>query len=139
MHQGSCLCGGVRYTIEGSLRRIMHCHCRQCRKAHGAAFATYVTVGRARFHLVSGADLVRTFASSEPVLRSFCGRCGSSLFWADSRAPEVIDVALGTLDDEPENPPFCHVFVGSRAGWVGIHDDLPQYPENAPSVPEPDR
>jgi hypothetical protein len=117
---------------------MMHCHCRQCRKAHGAAFATYVTVGRARFHLVSGAELVRTFASSEPVLRSFCARCGSSLFWDDRSAPETIDVALGTLDDEPENGPFCHVFVGSKAGWVGIHDDLPQYSEKAPKEPKPD-
>jgi hypothetical protein len=115
----------------------MHCHCSQCRKAHGAAFATFVTVRRERFTLTHGAERVRDFASSAPVLRSFCDRCGSSLFWKDSRAPENIDVALGTLDDEPENPPFCHVFVSSKASWDSIHDDLPKYDEFAPKVPEP--
>jgi hypothetical protein len=103
-----------------------------CRKQHGAAFATYAPVRRERFRLVSGADAITRFASSSTVTREFCSRCGSSLFWSSSERPDVVSIALGTLDDDPVGRPEAHIFVGSRAPWVTIEDDLPQWNE-APS------
>ncbi len=43
---GACLCGAVRYEINGQLRDAGNCHCSMCRKAHGAGFATYASIAR---------------------------------------------------------------------------------------------
>jgi hypothetical protein len=134
MLTGSCLCRAVRYEIDGALKRITHCHCSMCRKQHGAAFATYAPLRRARFRLVAGQDALVSYASSEKVRREFCKHCGSSMFWLTSEWPDVIDVALGTLDDDPVGRPEAHIFVASKAPWVEIEDELPQYPEGRPGT-----
>lgn len=124
---GGCLCGAVRFEIDGALRHITHCHCSMCRKAHGAAFATYARLGRRRFRLVSGGDALRRFVSSEHVTREFCGRCGSPLFWSSDEEPDVVGVALGTVDGDPGGRPEAHIHERDRACWVDIADTLPRF------------
>jgi hypothetical protein len=129
---GSCLCGDVRYAVGGALGDAHHCHCSRCRKAHGAAFATYagVAVGDLRVTAVEGA--LRRFRSSPEVVRSFCGRCGSTLFFATDAAPGRIWIAAGTLDDGAAPAVKDHIFVGSKAPWHEITDELPQFAEYPP-------
>lgn len=79
MHRGSCLCGAVTYEIEAPLGSATHCHCNQCRKAHGAAFATYANVRREHFRFTQGLESVKTFQSSPGVSRTFCQHCGANL------------------------------------------------------------
>ena len=124
----------MRFEIDGTLKRITHCHCSMCRKQHGAAFATYAPLSRKRFRLVAGEDAIVKYASSEKVTREFCGRCGASLFWLTTDYPDVIDVALGTLDDDPVGRPEAHIFAASRAPWVTIDDGLPAYPDGGPDA-----
>lgn len=126
MLSGGCLCGGVRYEIEGNLRRLTHCHCGMCRKAHGAAFATYAAVKRERFRFTASATL-RAYKSSELVTREFCSVCGSSLFWTTTQEPEIIGLAVGTLDGDPEGRPVGHIYTRDKAPWFSITDDLVQY------------
>jgi hypothetical protein len=130
---GSCLCGGIRYEIDGELRNVLHCHCSMCRKAHGAAFRTRASVSRANFRWMAGEDLLSGYESSPGNRRIFCRVCGSPLasFFADR--PESMGLALGTLDADPNARPKCHVFVGSKAPWYEITDDLPQYHALAPA------
>jgi len=127
MIRGSCLCGDVRFEISGLLKGASHCHCSMCRKAHGAAFGTYAAAKAADFRVVAGEDRITRYRSSAGIVRTFCARCGSSLPGFDSRSPEVVDVALGVLDDDPGVRPACHIFVGSKAPWYEITDDLPQH------------
>ena len=127
MIRGSCLCGSVRYEVHGSLGRVSHCHCSMCRKAHGAAFATYGRVGSGDFVLVSGADDIASYQSSPEVTRTFCKRCGSTLQFISTKRPGSFSVALGTLDDDPGVQASLHIFVGSKAPWFDITDDLPQH------------
>lgn len=87
MLRGSCLCGSVRYEIRGAVGRAVHCHCSMCRKAHGAAFATYGRVERSDFTLVSGAGDIASYSSSPGVTRTFCKRCGSNLQFISDRRP----------------------------------------------------
>ena len=124
---GRCLCGLVQYSIRGPLRHIHHCHCSMCRKQHGAAFATYASLKAERFELLAGEEHLTRFASSEWVRREFCHKCGSSLFFFDMRYPNVISVALGTLDDDPIGRPLSHLHVASKAPWHPIDDDLAQH------------
>lgn len=129
---GSCLCGAVRYAIDGPLGPIDHCHCSMCRRSHGAPFATFGRIRRSDLRIISGADCVAGYASSEAVIRSFCARCGSRLFFRHAGLPDHEFVAIPTLDAEPARKPEAHIFVGSKASWHPITDDLPQYAELPP-------
>ncbi len=127
---GSCLCGAVRYEIEGTLADAGHCHCTMCRKEHGAAFGSYASVDPDRFCWVSGGDEVSRFESSAHEDRIFCRVCGSTLGGMSNG--RVSSITLGTVDGDPGVRPRSHIFVGSKASWHEIVDDLPQFEEWPP-------
>src|SRR5690606_8685060 len=85
-YRGSCLCGMVAFVLDQFLGPADHCHCSMCRKFHGAAYATFVSVERQAFHWVSGQELVSDYMAPNGTVRSFCGRCGSSLFFVGAEA-----------------------------------------------------
>jgi hypothetical protein len=132
MIRGSCLCQGVKFEIGGKPGRPSHCHCSMCRKAHGAAFGTYASVRKQDFRVTAGAGLIARYRSSLWVERTFCSRCGSTLQFISNEHPDVVDIALGTLDDDPGVRPTHHIFVGSKAPWFEITDGLPQHAGSAP-------
>ncbi len=124
---GGCLCGAVRYEVGGRFLRAGHCHCSRCRRHSGAMVCTQGRVRREDFRLVSGSEVVRSYRPDDGSVKAFCMRCGSSLFggtWPDG--PEV-SIRLGSVDGDPGIRPQCHTFVGSKAPWDEILDDLPQY------------
>lgn len=124
---GGCLCGGVRYEVRGPFLRAGHCHCSRCRRHSGAAVCTQGRVRSEDFALLSGADLVRVYRPRDGAVKAFCETCGSSLFggtWPEG--PEV-SIRLGSLDADPGIRPQYHTFVGSKAPWDEIFDDLPRY------------
>jgi hypothetical protein len=100
-----------------------------CRKAHGAAFATYGRVERGDFFLLSGTDDIASYRSSPGVIRTFCKRCGATFQFISDKRPSTFSLALGTLDDDPGVETSSHIFVGSKAPWFAITDDLPQHAE----------
>jgi len=122
IHQGSCLCAAVRYELLDEPKAVSHCHCRQCRKGHGAAFASYGSVPRDALRIVQGADALKGFASSPTVLREFCGHCGSSLFWSrcSGEFSDWVSLALATLDTPFVPRKEKHLHVESRLPWPGI-------------------
>lgn len=132
MHKGSCLCGGVRFEILGELGPIVFCHCAQCRKAQGSAFAANAPVKAEDFRVLSGAALLTEFESSPGKKRVFCRVCGSPLLSKRDSLPDVVRVRIGTLDSKVSSKPSCHIFVASKAEWFEIDDDLPQYAEIEP-------
>jgi hypothetical protein len=127
MLEGSCLCGAVRYRARGPLVQMARCHCRECRKASGAEFATNGTVEAAGFELLQGHDTLREHESSPGNFRVFCGACGSPLYkrWADN--PQRIRLRLGCLDSEVDERPLARVFVSEKPDWSEISDALPQF------------
>jgi len=131
MLHGSCLCEGIRYEIGASVEDMTNCHCGMCRKAHGAAYATFVTARGKDFRYTQGEDLVQSYPSSPTLVRAFCRVCGSSLVVVEPETGDVF-VAAGTLDDDPGIRPESHIFVGSKAPWLDILDDLPTFDEYPP-------
>ena len=127
--EGSCLCGGIRYEIDGPLGRVVNCHCSMCRKATGAAFRTRARVPTAAFRWVQGEELVSGYDSSPNETRTFCRVCGATLptFFRDR--PGELGLPLGTLDGDPGVRPSAHVWVDSKAPWWTITDDLPRHGE----------
>lgn len=128
-HQGSCLCGGVQYEIDGDLTDVLNCHCSMCRKLHAAAFRTRAKVRTGDWTTLKGQELIRFYESSPGEHKGFCSVCGSSLYTRFDAAPDVLGFPLGTLDTDPGVKPRRHVYVGSKAPWFDISDTLPQYDE----------
>ena len=126
MAEGRCLCGAVRYAVEGPYGGMMNCHCSMCRKHHGSAFATFVTAPTAQFKWVSGEVNVATYESSPGGGRAFCKVCGSI---APAAAPEhgIVFLPAGNLEGELGITPQAHIFAGSKAPWYTISDGIPQY------------
>ncbi len=124
---GSCLCGGVRYEVQGDLTGALHCHCGMCRKAQGAAFRSRARVRTADFRWVSGEALVTWYQSSPGTHRGFCRVCGSPIVSRFDNHPDQLGLPLGAVDGDPGVRPGLHVFVGSKAPWFEITDDLPQH------------
>jgi hypothetical protein len=112
---------------SGPFDSMLHCHCAMCRKHHGAAFGSYASARRAEFRWTDGVALVGRFASSPGIERGFCTRCGSTLFWDALENRDSFGVALGTLDGDPGVRPSLHIFVGSKAPWYELADDLPKH------------
>lgn len=123
---GSCLCGEVVYAVRGPLLGIGHCHCRRCRKAHGAAFGSFALVSSDAFEWRCGAEHLSRFGGSGDQARTFCSRCGTTL--TGTAAPGQVALAVATLDVDPIARPALHASVGDRAPWVEIRDDVPQQP-----------
>ncbi|MBX3648780.1 MAG: GFA family protein [Rhodocyclaceae bacterium] len=132
-HNGSCLCGGVRYALRGDLGPVTLCHCRQCRKAQGGAAVAAAPVKAAEFEIVSGAELLRAFESSPGKERVFCSRCGSPLYSRRAAEPDFLRLRLGTLDTPVGAKPAAHIWVGNKADWDDICDGVPQYAAYEPA------
>ncbi len=127
--EGSCLCGGIRYSIRGDIAGINYCHCVQCRKASGTAFATNAAVATADFNISQGIDRLASFESSPGKNRYFCSRCGSPIYSQFDDKPDVVYVRIGTIDDDAGLRPDIHIHVASKAPWYEIFDSLPQLQE----------
>ena len=118
---GSCLCGEVRFEIDGPLMRSSHCHCRQCQKAHGAPFRTRARVAAADFRFLAGEELVSFYESTPGTHRGFCKVRGAPVLvkfdeysrsaQTDPGAMTLYGVALATLDDDPGVRPDAHAFI----------------------------
>ena len=119
VYQGSCLCAAVRYELLDEPKAVSHCHCSQCRKGHGAEFASYGSVPCSAFSLLSCAEDLKAYRSSESVLREFCRHCGSTLFWKCSQGEAAgwICVALGTLDTPFKPSKQKQFYTGDSAIW----------------------
>jgi len=123
---GSCLCGEVAFEVTLPTSVCAHCHCSQCRRAHGAAFVTWFTLPRSQWRMTAGSDQLRRYRSSEHATRSFCGRCGSSLFFETERDPDRVDIVLANLHADLDRPPQLHIHVDDRVPWVELADSLPR-------------
>ncbi len=128
--KGGCLCGKVRYEITGPLIDADNCHCSKCRRHHGAAFATYAGFNLGDFKWISGEDLVKVYETVSGAGWCFCSECGSSLAGAENG--RITTVTLGTVEGDPGIKPESHIYVGSKAKWYEIADDLSQFEKRPP-------
>jgi hypothetical protein len=126
---GKCGCGAVRYRVADEFLYASNCHCSRCRAATGSAFKPFAGIEREKLEIVEGAD--RLLVDGEASLNDTrCAACGSLLF-SVVREGEYVHIALGSLVDAPSLRPTKHIFVGSKAPWFEITDDLPQFEEHA--------
>jgi hypothetical protein len=130
---GRCLCSAVQFEIDGRLGPAIYCHCSQCRRASGSAFAANASVRARYLRFHSGRDAIREYESTPGEFRAFCSRCGSPVYSRLASDPETFRIRLGTLDGDPGRRPQAHLWVGSKAVWHEITDELPQFAGDVPS------
>ena len=130
MIRGSCLCGGIRFEID-RVRALTTCHCVNCRKLSGSAFAVYAHVDANKFRFLAGEELLVDYESAPGSVRNRCKVCGCNAPGRASYLPTV-SIPAGLLDDDPVVRPMLHVFTSSRASWWTITDDLPQHEKWVP-------
>jgi len=125
---GSCSCGKVRYEFDGPADAMVHCHCLYCRRSRSAPFATNVFVARDHFRWVGGeANLAHfDYPVSTHWLASFCTDCSSPMPIHVNDSARVM-IPAGAIDQDPGIRPGAHLHVASKAPWVEITDDLPQF------------
>jgi len=123
MHKGSCICGAVSFTVEGSLNPPDGCHCTICRK-HSGHYFSGTDVKREAVTII-GEDSITWYQSSETVRRGFCSTCGSSLFF-DPPKRDWIGIAMGAFDTPTNTKLGVHIFVADKGDYYDIADGLPQ-------------
>ncbi|HEY3615052.1 MAG TPA: GFA family protein [Gaiellales bacterium] len=124
---GRCACGAVEYEVADEFLYAANCHCSACRATTGSAFKSFAGIERDKLALTKGAGGVAIYG--EASAGDFrCGTCLSFLF-SIVRDGRFAHVAMGSLADLPSIRPGGHIFVGSKAPWFEITDDLPQFDE----------
>jgi hypothetical protein len=127
---GGCLCGAVRYRIDGEPLGSGTCQCRSCRRASAAAIVPWIRVEAERFAFTAGRPV--EFSSSPSVTRTFCGRCGTPLTYRRASDGGTLDVTTCSLDDPERFPPVAHVWTSHQLSWIRLADGLPCFAEASP-------
>ncbi len=130
MLAGKCYCGAVAYAVADEFTYALNCHCSGCRRVTGSAFKPFAGIARDKFTLTKGADGLLIYG--KPSNHDAHCRVCVSLLYSVVRGGAFVHVSLGTLVDAPSIRPTAHIFVGSKAPWFTITDDLPQYDGHIP-------
>ena len=128
MNTGTCLCGGVAFTVTGELSPPSVCHCTQCRKQSGHVWSS-THIPRDRFALMRE-DTLAWYQSSDKAARGFCATCGSFLFWTH-QDEDAISIAMGAFDSPTGAKLSRHIFVADKGDYYDIDDGLPSYPASS--------
>jgi len=126
--KGGCLCGAVRYMADADPTSATVCHCRDCQKFTGSAFAALVRVAR---EAVTIEGTLKTFSSiggsGNPILRHFCPECGSSIAEEPGTRPGMIILNIGTFDDPTVAKAGREIFRDDALPWVEVHGEIPRF------------
>ena len=125
MLRGRCACNAVAYNVSDEFVAAYNCHCSNCRAMTGAAFLTVGRVERAKLKVTKGEESLLVEGDPDSAFEVRCSKCFSLLYWTSRDG--YFGVPYGTLVDEPTLTPMYHQFVGSKAPWYQILDDLPQH------------
>ncbi len=113
---GRCLCGGVRYRVNGPLRDVVFCHCSRCRRTHGH-FSAYTACAREHFELLETRGL--RWYELDGSERGFCTECGASVLWQREGRP-TISIAAGTIDPPTGLSSGRHVFTEDAGDYYEL-------------------
>lgn len=123
--RGGCLCGAIRFEVNGPSNWCAHCHCTICQQAHGAAFVTWVGVPRKNVNLAKGEDQLKWHPSSESAERGFCTECGSTLFFRGREWPGELHIVRANFEGEIDRKPQANAYFNTHVNWAPQDRSLP--------------
>jgi hypothetical protein len=117
---GGCSCGAIRYRITSFPQLLVACHCADCQRASGSAFALNMPVSTSGFAIVDGQPKgwQHRSPSGADVASWFCAECGARLYGSRQGRPQSVIVRSGTLDDTGWLVPVGHIFMDSAQPWA---------------------
>ena len=128
IYSGSCLCGDVKFTVTGFRSPVGHCHCSMCRKFHGAAFGTLMSVSNLVWK--SGEDNLKDYVAPNGTIRTFCSNCGSSLGFRGQGVPLVdVELAAASFDEPIPISIDANIYTNYKVDWYNHSDGLSEFPE----------
>ena len=128
VHAGGCLCGAVRFEVEGPPVIVAHCHCKDCQRLTGAGHSTGAMFATSRFRLEGAVrEYVLTSEAGNEVTRVFCPSCGSPILGRNTGMPGFVTVSLGALEDSSAFEPGVTVFARNRKPWDAMDDSIPTF------------
>jgi hypothetical protein len=123
--QGKCLCGDVRFEIDVPARWAWHDHSASSRRAHGAAYATYVGSWRKRLRITKGEDAITRFEDKATrTVRSFCARCGTPLFYERAHSPHMVNIPRALFSGRTGRQPLYHIAIEELQEWAYAGEPL---------------
>ena len=126
IHIGSCLCGAIRYEVNGELREVVNCHCSLCQKFHGH-YGAYTAAKREDVKITNNNDLLVWYRSMKnSARRGFCVICGSSLFW-DLDGATTISIAAGTLDQPTDLRTAKDIYIAEKGDYYCLGPQLEKF------------
>lgn len=124
-HSGGCHCGAIRYQLAGTPKDVALCHCVDCRRNAGAPVMAWAGYPEDSLVMIKGE--AKVFKSTGATRRSFCGDCGTGLFYRNADIlPGIVEVQLSTMDDQEALPPTVQIQVAERLGWMKTAHQLPE-------------
>ena len=131
---GGCHCGAIRFEVTGEPVRAQNCHCDDCRRSGGSAFATNVFVNADDFRITQGSPREFNWLANSGNRRgrAFCSDCGTSLYVTNEARPQLVGVRIGAIDDADFVKPWAHVWVKRALACTNLNDDLEKFDEQTP-------
>lgn len=131
--EGGCLCGKVRYSADAEPAFVGVCHCKNCQKGTGTAFAPVVALPKPA---VSVQGNLKTYNdrgdSGKTLYRRFCPECGSSVIDEAEAMPNVVMILTGTLDDPSWIKPSLQIYCDSAQPWVELGGNMQRFGKMPP-------
>lgn len=122
---GRCLCGKIQVDITIPAFWAWHDHSRSTRRAHGAAYATYVGCWKSRVRVTKGAkQLTRFTDAASGDVRAFCARCGTPVLYAPGRSPRMVNIPRALFDGRTGREPLYHIAVAESPEWAYRQESL---------------
>ena len=131
-YKGSCLCGSIRYEVSGFSSAAANCHCTMCRKFHGSAYGTLVSVSGLSW--LSGKEYLKDYICSNGTIRSFCTECGSSIgFRVKDSSQGALELAISTFDEEIPVVVEAQIYINYKANWAKLDTAIQSHGEGRDS------
>src|SRR5690349_3060538 len=122
---GQCLCGAVAFEIDVPARWAWHDHSATSRRAHGAAYATYVGTWRKRLRIIKGADdITRYEDKATKTIRGFCATCGTPLTYERARSPHMVNIPRALFSSRTGRQPLYHIAIEELQDWAYTGEPL---------------
>ena len=121
MIEGGCFCKEIRYAIDDGVYQSVDCHCTMCRRIHASPYVTWIVVPADKFRYVKHPP--SALRSSINGTRYFCPACGTHVACINTEHSELVDIAVGSIDDAESFVPTLQIFVDTRLSWLAIGDD----------------
>jgi len=138
-YEGGCLCGAVRYKVDGEPSVVAHCHCESCQRGSGAGHSTGAVFPAVGVRLTGHVSEYKyTSDNGNEVTRVFCPECGSPILGHNSSTKGYVSITLGTIDDSSNLEPKVVVFARNRKPWDGLDQGLPTFEDQPNWKPEVD-